>query len=127
MASDVPRALRELVYARDLGLCQRCGRYCLNTEHSLQHRCPRQIGGDAGAHTAANLILLCGSATTRCHGHVESRRTEAYAEGFLVERGQDPATVPVLRFRRVRELPGETWTPLEVVPPCPDPWSPLPF
>lgn len=34
--------------------------------------------------TAANGLLLCGTGTTGCHGWVESNRSEARAQGFLV-------------------------------------------
>jgi hypothetical protein len=60
---------------------------------SVQHRLPRSGGGGNGLD---NLIILCGSGTTGCHGHVESHRTEAYDNGWLVRRGFDPATKPVL-------------------------------
>lgn len=108
-AQPIPTALRRAVYVRDRGCCQRCGRACLTESHSIQHRRPRQMGGDAGAHTMANLVLLCGSATTGCHGHVESYRIQAYADGWLVRRHDDPAAVPVLRFGRTRTLVAERW------------------
>lgn len=46
--------------------------------------------------TPANLVVICGSGTTGCHGRVESQRSEAYADGLLLHDGQDPAAVPVL-------------------------------
>ena len=60
---------------------------------SIQHRLPRSGGGD---NSPENLIVLCGSGTTGCHGHVESHRTEAYVNGWLVRRGFDPLLQPVL-------------------------------
>lgn len=46
----------------------------------------------------SNLVLLCGSATTpgMCHLAVESRRTKAYDDGWLLWTGEDPADVAVL-------------------------------
>ena len=106
---SIPAALRARVYARDDGCCQRCGTYCLSGPHSIQHRRPRQMGGDRYANTPQNLVLLCGSATTGCHEHVESHRTDALAEGWLVHRWDDPAITPVFRFGRVWQVPGTTW------------------
>ncbi len=45
---------------------------------------------------APNLIVICGSGTSGCHGRIESNRTAAYADGLLLHDGQDPASVPVL-------------------------------
>lgn len=35
---------------------------------------------------AANLIVLCGSGVTGCHGWVESNRDKAYEQGWLIRR-----------------------------------------
>ena len=55
------------------------------------------MGGttDPAVNTPANLAILCGSGTTGCHGEIESRRTDAYADGWLLHAGQDPVDVPV--------------------------------
>jgi hypothetical protein len=42
----------------------------------------------------ANLLALCGSGTTGCHGWVESNREQAYELGLLVRRGQSGELVP---------------------------------
>lgn len=64
---------------------------------SVHHRRPRRMGGttDPAVNTPANLAILCGSGTTGCHGEIESRRTDAYADGWLLHAGQDPVDVPV--------------------------------
>jgi 5-methylcytosine-specific restriction protein A len=51
------------------------------------------MGGSRGAVTnsAANLVLLCRG----CHAWVESHRADAYEQGWLVHRWQDPGPVPV--------------------------------
>lgn len=72
---------------------------------SKQHRRPAQMGGSkrAETHGPANLLMVCGSGTTGCHGHMESERTAALAAGWLVPQGVDPGSVPVLLWdgRRV--------------------------
>ncbi|MBB4963734.1 hypothetical protein [Saccharothrix violaceirubra] len=56
----------------------------------------------------ANLVTLCGSATTKCHGEVESgQRALATAEGWVVPSGIRLEDWPVLRFRETWSLPGE--------------------
>ncbi|MFF0864216.1 HNH endonuclease [Nonomuraea sp. NPDC003560] len=84
--------LRSLVEARDQ-VCVRCGLQVPRDEDSIHHRIPRGRGGE---NTAENLLLLCGSGTTGCHGWVESHRAEAYNAGYLVHTGIDPLDVPVL-------------------------------
>ena len=76
------------------------------------------MGGsrNPSANSVANLMLLCGSGTTGCHGEVESHRTSAVAEGFIVPRPANPETTPVLYRRsdwRVLTADGsvEPWNP----------------
>lgn len=63
------------------------------------------MGGsrDPKIHSPANLLLLCGSGTTGCHGWVESNRAEARDLGLLLYRAQDPVQIPVqLRYGTTR-------------------------
>ena len=56
------------------------------------------MGGSKRAeiHAAAGLLQVCGHGnTTGCHGAIESARTVAFEQGWLVKRGQDPAEHPV--------------------------------
>lgn len=46
--------------------------------------------------TPANLILVCGSGTTGCHGRIESNRTRAYEDGLLLRADQTPTDVPTM-------------------------------
>lgn len=64
---------------------------------SVQHRVPRGMGGtrSEAVNAVSSLLILDGSGTTGCHGRVESDRAEAFANGWLVSRHSDPATVPV--------------------------------
>jgi hypothetical protein len=59
------------------------------------------MGGSKAPDTnlPANLITLCGSATTGCHGRVESDRLRAAADGFLLPQGSDPEVMPVKTWR----------------------------
>ncbi len=77
--------------------------------HSVHHRRPRRAGGDPRSSTnqPSNLLLLCGSATTPggCHLLVESSRTTALANGWLLHADDDPAAEPVaITPRRLRVL-----------------------
>lgn len=80
----------DLVDRRDREACRRCGRRIAGG--SRHHRQLRRFGD----HSAANLVLLCGSGTTGCHGWVHAHPAEAYRLGWLVHSWHDPAQVPVV-------------------------------
>ena len=76
------------------GRCCRCGL----DGASIQHRQPRGSGGTSSpvANSPVNLLWVCGSGTTGCHGHMERFRTDAEMKGWLVRHGKaHPADVPV--------------------------------
>lgn len=85
-------ASEQLVVARDQGSCARCGRHVAHLERgfawSIHHRRPRGTGGTsiAWVNQPANLLVLCGSGVTGCHGWVERERTRAFNEGLLVSK-----------------------------------------
>jgi hypothetical protein len=86
------------VIARDLSKCQWCGRH-VRTEtgwYSLQHRRARGMGGTRRSETdqPANLLLVCGTGTTECHGWIESQPAQAIARGFRIAAGATPARIP---------------------------------
>lgn len=93
--------VRQRVIDRDHGKCVKCGRVVWNAipvaQYSIHHRVPRGMGGaNRGlAEDMSNLVLLCGTGTTGCHGWVESNRRKAREEGWLVSRHADPSEVPV--------------------------------
>jgi hypothetical protein len=77
--------------------CARCGKDVTYIQSSIQHRKARGMGGtnDPSINSPANLIVLCGSGTTGCHGHVEVNRREAREYGWAVSQYADPHDVPV--------------------------------
>lgn len=96
------REVVDLVLVRDAGRCVRCNRFVgpeRGVDFSLHHRLPRRSGGSKRAelNLPANLVTLCGSATTPggCHTAVEADRTAAYAGGWLLHADQVPSSVPV--------------------------------
>lgn len=94
------QGVRALVAARDGRKCVRCGKPATNTHH----RTPRGAGGstDPAIHSPANLLSVCGSGVTGCHGWIESHRREAEARGWIVRRPNSPAAIPVV-------IPGIGW------------------
>lgn len=94
------REVRRQVIARDLSKCQWCGRH-VRTEsgwYSLQHRRARGMGGsrDAVTNQAGNLVLVCGTGTTECHGEIEGNPAQAIARGFRIAAGATPSRVALM-------------------------------
>ena len=77
---------RRQVLARDGCKCAICGR-SIDTEwsgFSIHHRRMRSHGsGYERLHEAENLLTLCGSGTTGCHGWVHAHPNRAYQLGYL--------------------------------------------
>jgi 5-methylcytosine-specific restriction protein A len=85
--------VKALIRDRAEGCCEVCGEWYSAMQH--HHRRPRGMGGTRrlDTNTPSGCLLLCGS----CHRHVESHRSLAYDNGWLVPQGQTPTDVPVLR------------------------------
>lgn len=101
----VDEETRFAVLARGLYRCERCkGEFNLNGV-SIHHRRPRMMGGSKNQelHKAANLIALCGSGTTGCHGWVESHRLEARTFGYLIQKVESAEEIPF------KDLSGNWW------------------
>ena len=83
------KAVVEMVLARSGGMCERCG----GNGEQIHHRRPRGMGGTHRQETnmPANLVNLC----RECHGWVESHRTQALADGWLIRQAspQSPSEV----------------------------------
>lgn len=87
--------LRNAIQDRDDGCCVRCGHYCLHEPHSVHHRQVKGMGGRKAADTPSNLILLCGSGSTGCHGYAHARPATSYRFGYLVRSTACPSSAPI--------------------------------
>lgn len=100
------RAFRDGLRGRH-ACCEICGGGIIGergVHWSVHHRVPRGMGGTRAARVnqPQSLMVVDGSATTGCHGRIESDRAEALASGWLVSRYADPANVAVLIDRGSR-------------------------
>jgi hypothetical protein len=97
--SGITARVRETVLQRDGMKCVSCGRFVDRSNYSIHHRMPRGMGGTRNpeVNLPANLLTLCGSGTTGCHGWLESHRVKANEWGYLIRRGTaSPSFEPVL-------------------------------
>lgn len=94
---NVHPKVRDLVRGRGVDCCERCGVHAPRGQGNLHHRRPRGMGGTRNPelNQPANLLWLCGSGTTGCHGDIESNRAAALAAGWLVPRYKRPTEIPV--------------------------------
>ena len=99
-AKGPTRATCDTVDERDGWACVRCGRSLHVSSGSRHHRQLRRHGD----HSAANLVLLCGSGTTGCHGWAHAHPDRARKVGLIVRGWHDPAVVPVLTISGWRRL-----------------------
>lgn len=85
-----PATVRTMVRQRAGDLCEKCG---IRRGVQVHHRRPRGMGGSQAVDTniASNALLLCGE----CHAVVESNRTVAENNGWLVKQNHSPADIPV--------------------------------
>lgn len=100
------RTTRELVMERDDFCCVVCGRsIAVVPEWSIHHRRNRGSGGssDPRINAPSNLLLVCGSGASLCHGDITNNadRERALTAGWVVSLNskQDPADVPVLHAK----------------------------
>ena len=88
---------RDTVLTRDRWRCTRCGKPL--DAGSIHHR---RLRGHKwpGLNQPSNLLTLCGSGTTGCHGWVHAHPAQARELGFIVSAYNDnPASVPVCTWR----------------------------
>lgn len=92
----VEEKTRFAVLARAFYNCERCGRDFLGYPVSVHHRRPRMMGGskNPALHKCANLLVLCGTGTSGCHGWVESNRDKARELGYLIQKVESAHEIP---------------------------------
>lgn len=117
LSNQPSEQVKRLVDRRDNWRCVRCGKPLGSTWMNRHHRRMRSHRWP-GLHEASNLILLCGSGDSGCHGDVHGRATaEAYEKGWLVHAWQDhPEMVPVLTRQHGWVLLDDQggWTPVQI-------------
>ena len=88
---------RAQLHERAHGCCEICGDWGANNAH---HRLNQSQGGPD---TLGNLMLLCGSGTTGCHGYVTEHPQDAIDNGWTIPSWirHPPSAVKVLRFDRM--------------------------
>lgn len=87
---SIPAKVRAELRERADNYCERCGLVFANNAH---HRKNRSQGG---RDVLSNLLLLCGSGTTGCHGWITEHPSESYNNGWAVRSFLSPEAVPVL-------------------------------
>lgn len=104
---------RRRVLARDGYQCAICG-HGIDTGwsgYSIHHRRMRSHGsGYDMLHEAGNLLTLCGSGTTGCHGWVHAHPKRAYQLGYLVHMSDEPLSQPVYYQQHGWQLLGHDGT-----------------
>jgi hypothetical protein len=85
----LPGKTRTALRERSADECEICGRPGNNAHH-------RKNRSQGGTHDLSNLLLLCGSGTTGCHGWVTEHPGMSKLKGWTVWRSDDPLKVPVL-------------------------------
>lgn len=91
--------VKDDLLTRSGGRCE-VGGCPLGVGYSRHHRLPRRMGGSkrADINELANLLLICGAATSPdgCHHRIESNREWAYLNGYLLPADANPDQVPVV-------------------------------
>ena len=99
-----------MVLTRDRWRCVRCGKYL--DAGSIHHRRMRSHKWP-GLNLPSNLLTLCGSGVSGCHGWAHAHPAQAREDGFLVSAYDDhPETIPVHTWKGWM-IPDNTghWTP----------------
>ena len=102
--------LRGQLILRSGGRCETCGVALGSPGWSAHHRCLRGMGGTrrAGINALSNLLAVCGSGSTACHGWIHGNPKEAYRLGWMMPSADDILTVssrtPVVLYSGRRVL-----------------------
>lgn len=113
----VSKDVRLMVIRRDSSRCVKCGKRISRGDWyqgraSIHHRRLRSHRF-CGTDLPANLILLCGSGTTGCHGWCHSHPRQAMEEGLIVSAYKTPSMVPLRSWKGVLALDDEGGTSLQ--------------
>lgn len=99
----IPYLIAAACMGRDEHRCFKCGVILSDSWPGYSHH-HRKLRSQGGADTMENLIMLCGSGTTGCHGWVHANPLESRNNGWLVSAYWEPAEVPVVHHARGRVL-----------------------
>ena len=84
----IPKKVREALKERAGDCCEICNAPANNAHH-------RKNRSQGGQDVLSNLLLLCGSGTTGCHGWVTNHPRTSMERGWSVPSWRDPAETPV--------------------------------
>lgn len=98
-STKVTQATRRDLRERALHCCEVCGQHGATNAHH------RVNAGQGGRATLGNLMLVCGSGTTGCHGSITANPKWARELGYSVRATFEPVDVPVYRFSRFTGAP----------------------
>lgn len=116
--SQPSRATCDLVDARDECCCVRCGRSLYSVLTFSRHHRRMRSHPFPGLHLPGNVIDVCGSGSTGCHGYIHEHPAESYEMGWLVRGTSDvlPTEVPMLTALHGWVLIDDAgnWTPYEM-------------
>lgn len=86
---SIPAKVRGQLRMREDNWCAKCGLKYANNAH---HRKNRSQGGQDDL---SNLLLLCGSGTTGCHGYITEHPRDSINHGWSVLSVHNPIDIPV--------------------------------
>jgi hypothetical protein len=85
---------RNIVRLRAGGRCEAAiPDVCKGTHDTTHHRRKRRYSDTRWV--ASNLLAVCGSGTTGCHGYIEARPQWSQEQGYWLLEGEDPRKVSV--------------------------------
>lgn len=88
---------RQTLFERAGGHCEVCGCRLREQGWNAHHRMNRGMGGTRRQVTCADGLVVCGSGTTGCHGHITENPRWAEDRGYVIRRNSiaDPLNEPV--------------------------------
>jgi hypothetical protein len=93
--SQPTRKTCNLVDERDGYCCVRCGKSLYSALTFSRHHRRMRSHAFPGLHDPGNVIDVCGTGSTGCHGYIHAHPAESYAKGWLVRGTADTLSVDV--------------------------------